>query len=209
MKWGYVSYHFPHHYIHYCILCNEKATKKKSWAEATLLATKGMTIIHLVHRKYVFMSQVWVARFNFFPWIFENLFSQYKKIQFQCHISQLNLWIGPKYCDCNNICTCVDEVEWKAKVRLKSRNRGYWPKITIKQKPSHGGSVLVNDVQGGLDLSGGGLIEEGYAGACVLGPRNQAVREEGLVRANRQNRATGARFWRTICGGARIWVEGT
>ena len=166
---------------------NEKAAKKKaakkpSWAEATLLATKGMTIIHLVHRKYVFMSQVWVATFNFFPWIFENLFSQCKKIQFQCHISQLNLWIGPKYCvlsDCNNVCTSVDEVECKAKVRLKSRNRGYWPKITIKQKPSCGGSVLVNNVQGGLDLSGGGLIEEGYARACVLGPCNQAVWEGG------------------------------
>jgi hypothetical protein len=68
----------------------------------------------------------------------------------------------------------------------------------------------MNDVQGGLDLSGGGLIEEGYAGAGVLGPHNQAVREGGgLVGANSQNRATGARFWRTTRGGARIWVEGT
>ena len=68
----------------------------------------------------------------------------------------------------------------------------------------------MNNMQGGLDLSGGGLIEEGYAGACVLGPRNQAVQERGgLVGANRQNRATGARFWQTTCGGAHIWVEGT
>src|ERR1700683_4346254 len=28
MKWGYVSYHFPHRYINYCILCNKKAAKK-------------------------------------------------------------------------------------------------------------------------------------------------------------------------------------
>jgi hypothetical protein len=35
MKWGYVIYHFPHCYINYCILCNEKAEKKlkKNWAE--------------------------------------------------------------------------------------------------------------------------------------------------------------------------------
>ena len=28
MKWGYVSYHFPHRYINYHILCNKKAKKK-------------------------------------------------------------------------------------------------------------------------------------------------------------------------------------
>jgi hypothetical protein len=36
MKWGYVSYHFSHHYINYCILCNEKAEKKPSRVVATL-----------------------------------------------------------------------------------------------------------------------------------------------------------------------------
>ena len=38
MKWGYVSYHFLHCYINYCILYNKKAkTKKKpKKAEATL-----------------------------------------------------------------------------------------------------------------------------------------------------------------------------
>jgi hypothetical protein len=30
MKWGYVNYHFPHHYINYCILCNEKAEKSQA-----------------------------------------------------------------------------------------------------------------------------------------------------------------------------------
>jgi hypothetical protein len=29
MKWGYVIYHFPHRYINYCILCNEKADEKQ------------------------------------------------------------------------------------------------------------------------------------------------------------------------------------
>jgi hypothetical protein len=28
MKWGYVSYHFPHRYINNHILCNEKAKRK-------------------------------------------------------------------------------------------------------------------------------------------------------------------------------------
>jgi hypothetical protein len=36
MKWGYVSYHFPHHYINYRILCNEKAAKKLKKSQAEL-----------------------------------------------------------------------------------------------------------------------------------------------------------------------------
>src|SRR6266481_8804603 len=36
MKWGYVIYYFSHHYINYCILCNEKAEKKPSRVVATL-----------------------------------------------------------------------------------------------------------------------------------------------------------------------------
>jgi len=28
MKWGYVRYHFPHHYINYCIFYNAKVEKK-------------------------------------------------------------------------------------------------------------------------------------------------------------------------------------
>src|SRR6267154_5893107 len=37
MRWGYVSYHFTHCYINYCILCNEKAEKKLSQTTATLI----------------------------------------------------------------------------------------------------------------------------------------------------------------------------
>jgi hypothetical protein len=45
MKWGYVSYHFSHHYINYCILCNEKAKKKPSRAVATLGSDTWMVAI--------------------------------------------------------------------------------------------------------------------------------------------------------------------
>ena len=48
MRWGYVSYHFSHCYINYHILCNKKAEKKPSWAEATPveLDMQSTTILH-------------------------------------------------------------------------------------------------------------------------------------------------------------------
>jgi hypothetical protein len=36
IKWGYVSYHFSHCYINYCIRCNEKAAKKPKKSRAEL-----------------------------------------------------------------------------------------------------------------------------------------------------------------------------
>jgi hypothetical protein len=49
MKWGYVSYHFLYCYINYCILCNEKAEKKLSWAVATLHVHIRISRLHDWH----------------------------------------------------------------------------------------------------------------------------------------------------------------
>jgi hypothetical protein len=57
MKWGYVSYHFLYCYINYCILCNEKAKTKPSWAVATLLDNSNRRKI-IVPSMVCFLSRV-------------------------------------------------------------------------------------------------------------------------------------------------------
>lgn len=49
----------------------------------------------------------------------------------------------------------------------------------------------------------------GYTGVEKLGGEDRPVREGGCFGLTTQNRAAGAQFLRTKCGGPRIWVEQT
>src|SRR6266481_3555101 len=68
MKWGYVSYHFSHHYINYCILCNEKAEKKpkKSRAESWQHYSSPMEVldqapVYFTLAKYYGLQDMYLA----------------------------------------------------------------------------------------------------------------------------------------------------
>jgi hypothetical protein len=68
------------------------------------------------------------------------------------------------------------------------------------QKLSLRGSVLANAMWGGCDMGGGDSL--GYGGFEVVSVCDQMWHEGGgLVRAKNKNRASGAQFWLTQCGG--------